>query len=91
MDEQPGKPTTFLYPNPGTGEVILHSNIAYREANVKVIDLTGRTLKEIHYDIGDGWGQEIILNLDNLNNGLYYVRFQVDDLKPVTLKYILAK
>ena len=79
-----------LYPNPGNGNVQLQPSISYRLAFIDVYDPLGRVVADLEKSSGSP-GQDIILDLQGLRNGIYYIRFKADDLRPVTLKYIKTK
>ena len=57
-----------VYPNPTPGMVVV-TTPDVEEKTIKVIGLSGKTLKEVKV-----FGTENILDLDELNNGLYFVQ-----------------
>lgn len=64
--EQLEKLTLKVYPNPATGTVNIQSTQA---GTVRILDLTGRIVKEEKMEAG-----ERTLSLDGLNTGLYFVQ-----------------
>ena len=80
-----------LYPNPGSGKLTLHSGEAFRHATVRVMDTFGRILKQEEHWFDAAPGNEVRLDLEDLQNGMYFIRFQADELRPVTVKYMQVR
>jgi hypothetical protein len=64
--EQLEKITLNVFPNPATGTVNIQST---QSGTVRILDLTGRIVKEEKMEAG-----EHTLSLDGLNTGLYFVQ-----------------
>jgi hypothetical protein len=84
-------PFVILYPNPGKGKVVLQTDRGYDNAVVSILDPIGRVLSSMEYQSDAFDDRQIMLNMDHLKNGIYYVRFQVHEMRPVMLKYIMTR
>jgi hypothetical protein len=84
-------PFVILFPNPGSGNVILQTDRVYKMSRISILEPSGRILQEVEYTSEDMANQQVKLEMDKLVSGLYYVRFQAYGTRPVTLKYILVR
>lgn len=75
-----------LYPNPFTSTAtITIDGASYKKMRLEVLDLTGKTLQSLQFNEGEA----IILNRDNLNQGIYLYRLIGNDVAVHTGKFII--
>jgi hypothetical protein len=67
-----------LYPNPTNGNVIVKLG-ELKEVSISVIDITGKVVKTLTV-LNE---RQVNLRLDDLSNGLYYVKIQSSDKQKV--------
>jgi hypothetical protein len=84
-------PYVTLYPNPGSGDVILHTFERHTTAEISIVNPIGKKLREYIFSADTRLEQDIMLDLSDLMNGLYFIHFKADGLRPVTIKYLLVK
>uniref|UniRef100_UPI00404A041E alpha-amylase family glycosyl hydrolase n=1 Tax=Flavobacterium sp. TaxID=239 RepID=UPI00404A041E len=70
-----------LYPNPASNQFILSGNVS----NVEVFALTGRKVKSFNGDFQAGQ----IYDVNDIQNGVYLVRFKTESQKEHTLKLVI--
>jgi len=76
-----------IYPNPTTGELRI-DNRELRIENVEMFDVYGRKLiSDIRYPISEIGQSEIIINISNLQMGIYFLRISTE--KGTTTKKII--
>jgi len=66
----------ILYPNPTTGSLQLLNNSTHELIAVSIIDVNGRLIKI--FDISNT-SVETTLSLENIANGLYFVKIETED------------
>lgn len=91
IEDGPVSSRLRLYPNPGSGRLTLEVDFAFDHARLNVVDPMGRQLLEKIVQGNSSAGQKIEMSLENLQDGLYYLRFQSEGLAPVTMKYMLVR
>jgi len=91
IDDPEDETFAVLYPNPGQDRVYLHMSRRFEQAEIQVIDLAGRVLIRMEHTSSGLQEETIELNLEGLAEGLYYVRFQSEQLRPFTSKYLKAR
>lgn len=83
--------TVSLYPNPGDGDLTLTFMNYSGKAVVSVSNPVGQTVIKPESFQVDGKSDKMILDLENLKNGLYFVHVTLGD-QPVSIyKYLLKK
>jgi hypothetical protein len=67
-----------LYPNPAHGQTRLKGNAPYpTQATLELLDVTGRTVQQRNLQLPAGaWEQAV--NLENIPNGVYWVKLRGD-------------
>ncbi|MBC8459885.1 MAG: T9SS type A sorting domain-containing protein, partial [Deltaproteobacteria bacterium] len=79
------EPSFTLYPNPTKGEIhIKFNDIQARPEEIRITDLTGRTLKEI---IVDPNVNEVVYTLSGLPEGMYLINLGGETKKLVINKF----
>ena len=69
-------PTIQIYPNPSSSLTILQANEVLKDVTLTIYNSLGQTIKEIK-NIS---GQTVILSLDNLANGQYFVHLKGENI-----------
>ena len=64
----------ILYPVPADDFLIYKSNGRYHSLEIKIMDLTGKAV--ILMNVENNNGEEIIINVSNLNRGFYIIRIK---------------
>jgi len=85
-------PSAFsLFPNPGDGAVVLRFDQDVKKAEVSVYDMLGQNIwgpeKFMDMDIHN----EVFIRLQNMPEGIYYIRIKNDESMLFTSKYILKR
>jgi 1,4-alpha-glucan branching enzyme len=70
-----------LYPNPASNQFILSGDVS----NVEVYALTGRKVKSFNGQYPSGF----VYDINDLQNGVYMVKFKNQDQKDLTLKLVV--
>jgi hypothetical protein len=68
-----GKDSFSMFPNPATGMFNLVIPADYKQVNVSILDMNGRTLQQIQVD-NTGAPAQVMLN--NIAAGVYLVRVE---------------
>ena len=83
-----------IFPNPMTD----YSNISFKSefkngnVRIEIIDNLGRSVKTYYKSLlGDNSTGNIQLNSEDLNSGIYYVVFSINDTKVLTKKLVVIK
>ncbi len=84
---EPGQNELRIYPNPTeTGQVTLEMNTG-EIAEVRLINIAGKEVVVRKIEFG---AQKYVLPLDNLPNGIYFIRVQSTENKTVVKKLVVA-
>jgi len=75
-----------VFPNPNNGSFYLNSTMLQQQADVKVYDISGRTL--LHRKVQEPSGT-LQIQLDDNATGLYFIRVQTD--KQVVVKKVMIR
>jgi hypothetical protein len=75
-----------VFPNPNNGSFYLNSTMLQQQADVKVYDISGRTL--LHRKVQEPSGT-LQIQLDDNTTGLYFIRVQTD--KQVVVKKVMIR
>jgi hypothetical protein len=70
-----------LYPNPVENILYLKVPAYFKINNIGITDITGRLIKEI-------WGKSNLIDIKNLESGIYFINFELEDHQPITKKII---
>lgn len=73
-----------LSPNPFTTQTRIDLNTDYKNATLKVLDVLGKELKSINFT-----GKQVILDREELNNGIYFIQIISEDKLIGTDKMII--
>lgn len=63
-----------LYPNPATSNIVIASKELTSGTNISLMDITGRVV--LSYELSQENKEEVSLNIDGLNKGMYMVHIQ---------------
>jgi hypothetical protein len=81
--------TGVVYPNPASDMVSLKTNFPVGRIQVAVMDITGRRIDAIEYEVNQtGAGSLMKINVKKLPAGIYFVEVNGTDGKPVTYKFV---
>lgn len=73
-----------IFPNPFTTQTTIDLNSDYKNATIKIIDVLGKELKRINFS-----GKQIVLEREELNNGIYFIQIISEDKLIATNKIII--
>ena len=79
-----------ISPNPASSTVRISMNLVDNTAlNMSLVDMTGRTVRSIHNGTMASGGYNFDVDLNGLDNGIYFVRMAIDN-DVVTRKLVVA-
>jgi hypothetical protein len=79
LNELSDNSTFLVYPNPATSSTSIHFNLnETAELEIDLIDVQGRIVKSFGSQKVDAGAQNIILNLTDIENGVYFVRVGIN-------------
>ena len=78
-----------IYPNPGGQGLHVQVNVGFQNASVSVYDVLGRNLKNYEKKQPLKSEGDFYLDLKGFQKGIYFIRLRIDEIQPVSLKYIL--
>lgn len=79
-----------VYPNPAKNQITVDfSSTNNKSSNLIISDLLGKTVKEFSVNSSNGINR-IDINLNNLNDGIYFINFSNNDIKS-TKKLVITK
>lgn len=79
-----------VYPNPAKNQISVDfSSTNNKSSNLIISDILGKTLKEFSVNSSNGINR-LEINLNNLNDGIYFVNFSNNDIKS-TKKLVITK
>jgi hypothetical protein len=79
LDELSDNSAFLVYPNPATSSTSIHFNLnETAELEIDLIDGQGRIVKSFGSQKVDAGAQNIILNLTDIENGVYFVRVGIN-------------
>ena len=79
-----------VYPNPAKNQISVDfSSTNIRSSKLIISDILGKTVKEFSVNASNGINR-IHINLNNLNDGIYFVNFSNNDIKS-TKKLVITK
>lgn len=79
-----------VYPNPAKNQITVDfSSTNNKSSNLIISDLLGKTVKECSVNSSNGINR-IDINLNNLNDGVYFINFSNNDIKS-TKKLVITK
>ncbi len=79
-----------VYPNPAKNQISVDfSSTNNKSSNLIISDILGKTVKEFSVNSSNGINR-IEINLNNLNDGIYFVNFSNNDIKS-TKKLVITK
>lgn len=76
-----------LYPNPGSGQFVLNAHFSkHSKVRVEITDILGQLIRPTD----EFYAEEMIrsYNLDEMANGIYFVRVTVDEGQQRTIRYV---
>jgi len=79
-----------VYPNPAKNQISVDfSSTNNKSSNLIISDILGKTVKEFSVNSSNGINR-LEINLNNLNDGIYFVNFSNNDIKS-TKKLVITK
>lgn len=76
-----------LYPNPGSGQFVLNGQFAqYTKVNVEITDMLGQLIRPMDEFYTDNMVKTY--DLDDIANGVYFVRITADNQQQRTIRYV---
>ena len=79
-----------VYPNPAKNQITVDfSSTNNKSSNLIISDLLGKTVKEFSVNSSNGINR-LEINLNNLNDGIYFINFSNNDIKS-TKKLVITK
>lgn len=79
-----------VYPNPAKNQITVDfSSTNNKSSNLIISDILGKTVKEFSVNSSNGINR-IDINLNNLNDGIYFINFSNNDIKS-TKKLVITK
>ncbi|WP_396169836.1 N-acetylmuramoyl-L-alanine amidase [Flavobacterium sp.] len=79
----------IFYPNPFTSEVKINFNTnQIGKVSIRIMDLTGRILKQTSINTEGSFSNEVIIDTDNLSKGMYLCELKFPDGQVQTNKII---
>jgi len=83
-----------IYPNPTNGSSTVHYHLKQQASNVKItiFNVLGKVISEVNYDNQPQGDNSFLISKQehNLTNGIYFIKFLVDD-NTVTQKLIITE
>lgn len=73
-----------VFPNPFNTQTTIDLNAGYKNATLKIIDVLGKELKSINFN-----GKQIVLQREELNNGIYFIQIISENKIIATNKIII--
>jgi hypothetical protein len=78
LNKQTGLSNVYVAPNPAQNELNIYVNVASKQnANLSLIDVTGKVVLEMSINLNAGKNQNI-LSLSNINSGVYTLKITGD-------------
>jgi hypothetical protein len=90
MGDDTGK-LSRIYPNPGDGTLHIVFRPGVKKAEVLATNILGQNIRGPYYYNGMDIKDEIIIDIGNQREGIYFIHIKFDDSVLSTSKYILRR
>jgi len=91
VDENTSLESVEIFPNPATKTAHINfSNNSYGTANITLFDMLGRQVDQVYNGTLKGGNHSIDMNVESLENGLYFVKIELNN-QTVTKKIVVGQ